>query len=253
MSEDLAATESVTSTDAPVAIDPALLNKPVMPSAEATASGGDDLLKHKLGLANTHAKQAKKEADDARAETDKLRKELEDVKALQQSAAQKNLEDQGQFRQLWEETKKTVADRDSEILSLKAQLESVTQNAQQERLKASALSQINRAGALNSQQMYVLIQSALRHDDEGNPVMLNGGVEQPLGDYLANLKQSSEWQHHFGASGTSGMGGSVGGTSVAPGRDNPYRSGNLTEALRLEVENPELAKALRAEASGPKR
>jgi len=252
MSEELAATESVTSPDVPVAIDPALLNKPVMPSAETPASGGDDLLKHKLGLANNHAKQAKKEADDARAETDKLRKELEEVKAMQQTAAQKNLEDQGQFRQLWEETKKTVAERDSQILELKAKLESVTQNANQERLKAAALSHINRAGALNSQQMYVLIQSSLRQDDEGNPVMLNGGVEQPLGDYLANLKQSSDWQHHFGASGSSGMGTSA-ATSVAPGRDNPYRSGNLTEALRLEVENPELAKALKVEAGRPQR
>ena len=31
-----------------------------------------------------------------------------------------------------------------------------------------------------------------------------------------------------------------GGATVAPGRDNPYRSGNMTEALRLEVENPDL-------------
>ena len=67
MSEETAVAESVTSTDAPVAIDPALLNKPVRPD-EQPAAGGDELLKHKLGLANQHAKQAKKDADDARAE-----------------------------------------------------------------------------------------------------------------------------------------------------------------------------------------
>ena len=77
--------------------------------------------------------------------------------------------------------------------------------------------------------------------------MLNGGVEQPLGEYLANLKQSTDWQHHFGASGSKGM-GSTGLTSVSPGRENPYRTGDLTAAIRLEVENPELAKALKAEA-----
>ena len=53
--------------------------------------------------------------------------------------------------------------------------------------------------------------------------------------------------HHFSASGAQGMGSAPAG-SVAPGRENPYRSGNLTEALRLEVENPDLAKALKLEA-----
>jgi hypothetical protein len=64
---------------------------------------------------------------------------------------------------------------------------------------------------------------------------------------MANLRQSSEWQHHFGASGASGMATSRGG-SVAPGMTNPYRTGNFTEALVLETQNPELAKQLKAES-----
>jgi len=247
MSEENAAAASVTGSEQPVAVDPALLNKPVMPSEQPAASGDAELLKHKLGLANNHAKQAKKEAEDARAELDKLRQELEEQKALQQNAAQKNLEDQGAFKQLWEDAKRTVAQRDSEIVELKAQLASVTEERSRDQLKAAALSQINSAGAINSQQMYLLLQSALRLDGEGQPAVLNGGVEQPLGDYLANLKQATEWQHHFGASGSKGM-GAAGAVSVAPGRSNPYKDGNLTEALRLEVESPDLAKALKAEA-----
>ena len=132
-------------------------------------------------------------------------------------------------------------------MELQAQLASVTQDREQDRLRAASLSQINQAGAVNSNQMFQLLQQQLRANEEGKPVVLNGGVEQPLGDYLANLKSSSEWQHHFGASGAQGMGSAAGG-SVAPGRDNPYRNGNLTEAMRLEVQNPELAKALKAEA-----
>lgn len=246
MSEDQAVAESVTSSDVPVAVDPSQLNKPVMPATE-TGSADSELLKHKLGLANNHAKAAKKEADEARGELEALRKELADAKALQQTAAQKSLEDQGQFRQLWEEAKKTVAEKEQVILNLEAQLTSVTQERKNDQLRAAALSQINSAGALNSQQMYVLLQSALRTDDEGNPAVLHGGVEQPLGDYLANLKQSADWQHHFGPSGSTGMNANP-RTSVAPGRTNPYRDGNLTEALRLEVENPDLARALKAEA-----
>ena len=176
-----------------------------------------------------------------------LRQELDSIRNAQQAATQKSLEDQGQFRQLWDEAKKTVSVRDAEIMELKAKLATTTQEREQDRLRAASLSQINSAGAVNSQQMYLLLQSQLRQSEQGDPVVLNGGVEQPLGEYLAHLKQSNDWQHHFGASGAQGMGSAPAG-SVAPGRENPYRSGNLTEALRLEVENPDLAKALKSEA-----
>ena len=247
MSEEQAVAEVVPSTAQPVAVDPALLNKPVIPTQTSSGSAEDENLKLKLGLANKHTKEAERRQKEAEAQLSQLTSELEQIKAAQTAATQKSLEEQGQFRQLWEDTKKTVSARDAEIIELKAQLASVTQERQQDRLRAASLSQINTAGAVNSQQMYLLLQSQLRQDAEGNPVVLNGGVEQPLGDYLSNLKQSSDWQHHFGASGAQGMGSAPAG-SIAPGRDNPYRNGNLTEALRLEVENPDLAKALKAEA-----
>lgn len=248
MSEDQAVAESVTSTNEPVAVDPALLNKPVMPSQASSGSAEEENLKLKLGLERKHTKEAEKKAREAEAELAKIREELAGIRNAQQAATQKSLEEQGQFRQLWEDAKKSVSAREAEIVELKAKLAQTTQERQQDRLRAASLSQINTAGAVNSQQMYLLLQSQLRQDDEGNPVVLNGGVEQPLGEYLANLKQSSDWQHHFGASGAQGMGAAPAG-SVAPGRENPYRSGNLTEALRLEVENPDLAKALKAEAN----
>ena len=251
MSEDLAVVEAVPDTTQPVAVDPALLNKPVMPAQTPSGSADDDGLKLKLGLANKHTKEAERKAKEAETELNNLRQELDSIRNAQQAATQKSLEDQGQFRQLWDDTKKTVSLRDAEIIELKAKLASTTQEREQDRLRAASLSQINTAGAVNSQQMYLLLQSALRQNEQGEPVVLNGGVEQPLGDYLANLKQSSDWQHHFGASGAQGMGSAPAG-SVAPGRDNPYRNGNLTEALRLEVENPDLAKALKTEANRAK-
>ena len=252
MFETMADAESVTSqTDEPVAIDPSLLNKPVHPSEEPTGSANDELLRHKLGLANQHAKQAKKEADDYKKQLDQLTAEMAQLKEAQQSAVRQNLEDQGAFRELYDQEKsrnKTLEQRLlNETAELKTQLESVTQSAAAERLKATAMSHISRANAVNPQQLYTLLQSQLRTTDDGQPAMLSSGVEQPLGDYLANLKQSPDWQHHFSASGSKGT-GSVGGTSVAPGMENPYRTGNLTEAMTLEVKNPELAKQLKAEA-----
>lgn len=247
MPEETGPAESVTSTDESVTIDPSQLNKPVLPDVTPTGSADSELLKHKLGLANQHAKQAKSEAAEAKAALDALKRELEEEKVARQQSAQKSLEDQGEYKKLWEDAKKTISTRESTIIELEAKLSSVTSERQQDQLKAAALSHINTAGAINSQQMYMLLQPALRQDDEGNPCVLHGGVEQPLGDYLANLKQSQDWQHHFGATGSTGMGMKT-GSAVAPGRANPYRDGNLTEAVRLEVENPDLARALKAEA-----
>lgn len=241
--------ESVTSTDVPVAIDPSLLNAPVDPTAAVTGSADSELLKHKLGLANSHAKQAKKEADEARQQLSKLQSEVAEMQALQQSAAQKSLEDQGAFKDLWEQAKRTVSERDATIVELRAQLANVNEKAEAERMKAAVTSQLSQANAVNPQQLYQLLSPQLRFDQAGNPAVLSGGVEQPIGDYLANLKQAPEWQHHFGASsGARGMGTTTNSSSVTPGRDNPYRTGNLTEAMKLEMSNPELAQALKAEA-----
>ena len=214
MSEETAVVEAVPDLTQPVAVDPALLNKPVMPSQTSSGSAEDDGLKLKLGLANKHTKEAERKAKEAETELNNLRQELDSIRNAQQAATQKSLEDQGQYRQLWDEAKKTVSTRDAEIIELKAKLSTKTEEQQRDRLRAASLSQINSAGAVNSQQMYLLLQNALRQNEQGDPVVLNGGVEQPLGDYLAHLKQSNDWQHHFGASGAQGMGSAPAGLSL---------------------------------------
>ena len=164
-----------------------------------------------------------------------------------QSGKQQKLAESGEFKTLWEEAKQTIQLKEQEIATLNQQVESVTQSARDERLKVDALSVISRHGAVSPNQLLGLLSQQLR-DKDGTPVILSGGAEVPLADYVQNLKQpDSGWTHHFAPAGGRGMGSSQ--TSVvSPGVDNPYRSKNLTEILRLEVENPELAKALKAEA-----
>ena len=105
MSEEQAVAEAVPSTAQPVAVDPALLNKPVIPTQTSSSSAEDENLKLKLGLANKHTKEAERRQKEAEAKLDKLTSELESIKNAQTAATQKSLEEQGQFRQLWEEAK----------------------------------------------------------------------------------------------------------------------------------------------------
>jgi len=229
-------------------ISPELLNKPVRPSDQPAS---DPAIAQQLGLVKQKNTELLGKNKQLIGDLKSLREEFEQLKNAQQAAVQKSLEDQGAFRTLYEQEKaraKTLEQRLlNETAELKTQLSQVEESAKQERLKAAATSQISRANAVNPTQLYQLLAPQLRTDEEGKAVVLNGGVEQDLGDYLANLKQSSEWQHHFSASGAAGM-GTTAATSVAPGMTNPYRTGNLTEALMLESTNPDLAKQLKAEA-----
>ena len=240
-----AVSESVTTT--PAAIPP---NPPVN-SPEGSAA--EELLQKKLGFANSQAAKAKKEAEQATKRLTKLQTDFDKLQETQQSAVRENLESQGAFKELYEAEKERCKTLETRLLTetaeLRTELETERQSASQERLKASSLSAISQANALNPEQMYTLLQPVLRQSDEGNPTVLNGGVEQSLSDYLGNLKQSKDWQHHFAAGGSRGMGSNAASPSVAPGMTNPYKTGNMTEAIKLEVENPELAKVLKAEAS----
>ena len=193
--------------------------------------------KIKAGETNAQLNARLKESED----------QLQRLSEQLQSGKQQKLAESGEFKTLWEEAKQTIQLKDQEIAALQQQVESVTQSARDERLKVDALSVISRHGAVSPNQLLGLLSQQLR-DKDGTPVILSGGAEVPLADYVQNLKQpDSGWTHHFAPAGGRGMGSSQ--TSVvSPGVDNPYRSKNLTEILRLEVENPELAKALKAEA-----
>ena len=127
MSEELAEVVAVPDTVQSVTVDPALLNKPVRPEDVSTGSTDDSALKHKLGLANSHTKAAEKRAKEAETALAAAEAELANVRNAQTAATQKSLEEQGQYKQLWNDTKQTVSARDAEIVELKAKLASVTQ------------------------------------------------------------------------------------------------------------------------------
>lgn len=253
MSEDQVTTPMGGDTAAPMGggdtqVSAELLNKPVRP--DELAVGNDQAVAQQLGLVKQKNTELLGKNKQLVNDLKSLREEFELLREAQQASARKSMEDQGAFKELYEQEKARAKTLEQRLLSetseLKAQLQQVEDSAKHERLRALATSQISKASAVNPEQLYQLLSPQLRTNEDGSPVVLNGGVEQDLGDYLANLKQATEWQHHFSSSGAVGM-GSV-SKSVAPGMSNPYRSGNLTEALMLEAQNPDLAKQLKAEA-----
>ena len=181
-----------------------------------------------------------------------IKTKLDDVYKKADDKRKQTLEDQGQWKTLWEEANKTAQDKDQKILELNQELKNLKSSNESANIKNSALSAISDSGAINAQQTLSLLQDKLQKNDKGEVVVLNGGVQQDLNAYIGNLKNpGSGWEHHFKPSSAAGMGAKPTPTSnVSPGMTNPWKEGsiNMTQQMVLESNEPELAAVLKKEA-----
>ena len=181
-----------------------------------------------------------------------IKGKLDDVYKKQDEQRRKTLEDQGQWKDLWEEANKTAQTKDQQIADLERQLADLRASNETAAMKTSALSAISQAGAINAGQMLQLVQSNLKKAADGSVKVLNGGVEEDLNVYLAKLKNpGSGYEHHFKPSAQAGMGAKpTTATAGAAGIANPWLEGsiNLTRQMALEATDPDLAAVLKREA-----
>ena len=181
-----------------------------------------------------------------------IKTKLDDVYKKADDKRKKSLEDQGQWKDLWEEANKTAQEKDLQINTLNEELKNLKSSNETANIKTSALSAISNSGAVNAEQMLSLLQDKLKKNDNGEVVVLNKGVEQDLNTYIGNLKNpGSGWEHHFKPSSAAGMGAKPTPTSnVSPGMLNPWKEGsiNLTRQMILESSEPDLAAVLKKEA-----
>ena len=179
-----------------------------------------------------------------------VKSKLDGVYEKEEQKRKQILEDQGQWKTLWEEANKTAQEKDQQIANLSQQLEEMKNSNELASTKTTALSAISNLGAINAEQTLSLLQNKLQKNAEGKVVILNGGVEQDLDSYLTSLKNpGSGWEHHFKPSTAAGMGAKPTPTSnVGGGQVNPWKTGNLTQQMLLLEQNPQLAAVLKQEA-----
>ena len=182
---------------------------------------------------------------------DTLQQQVEELRSAQEQAKTTKLAESGEYKTLWEEAQKTVAELKQQLNTKESEVEQIRQGFTQEQLRAGAISQLSQAGALAPDQLYRLLQENLRAK-EGQPVAVTGGVEVPISDYIANLKNpGSGYEHHFAASNRSGMGVTSSARSTAvPGQSNPWskEAWNVTQQMMMLVDNPDMARLLKSEA-----
>jgi muconolactone delta-isomerase len=237
--EKVVQSESVTPSDQSVTETPSQETQPQAPNLDSVKTQYEEqisALKKQIAEGEEKFKGAKNKLDEVYKKKEEQRKQ--------------ELEDQGQWKTLWEEANKTAQEKEQKISTLSQQLEDMKTSNEVASTKTTALAAISNLGAINAEQTLSLLQGKLQKNAEGNVVVLNGGVEQDLNTYLTSLKNpGSGWEHHFKPSSAAGMGAKPSPISnVSGGTDNPWKTGNLTQQIIMENENPDLAAVLKREA-----
>ena len=234
--EKVVQSESVTSAEQPVADTP---SQPTAPNLDSVKTEYENQLS-----------ALKKQVAEGEEKFKGIKTKLDDVYKQKEEQRTKELEDQGQWKTLWEEANKTAQEKDQKINTLAQQLEEMKTSNEVATTKQTALSAISNLGAINAEQTLSLLQGKLQKNAEGKVVVLNGGVEQDLGAYLTSLKNpGSGWEHHFKPSSAAGMGAKPSPVANAgTGQANPWKTGNLTQQMLLSEQDPQLAAVLKQEA-----
>jgi hypothetical protein len=223
---------------------------PVEPAAPQPVAESSDLTAQLEALRAKNQELIAERRKD-RENRENLQKQIEELRIAQESAKTAKLAESGEFKTLWEEAQQTVADLKQQLATKESEIEQVRQGFTQEQVKSAAIAQLSQAGALAPDQLYRLLQENLRAK-EGQPVAVVGGVEVPVGEYIANLKNpGSGYEHHFAATNRAGMGvtGSARATAL-PGQTNPWSkdSWNITQQMMMLASDPDKARLLKAEA-----
>jgi muconolactone delta-isomerase len=234
--------ESVTNAEQSVTETPSQTEQPTQPQAPDLTS----IKAEYESQLNALKKQVAEEQEKFKGAKNKL----DEVYKKKEEQRKQELEDQGQWKTLWEEANNTNQGLQQENMSLKQSLEDMKTSNEVASTKTTALAAISNLGAINAEQTLSLLQGKLQKNAEGKVVVLNGGVEQDLGAYLTSLKNpGSGWEHHFKPSSAAGMGAKPSPVANAGGGQvNPWKTGNLTQQMLLLEQDPQLAAVLKQEA-----
>ena len=231
-------------------IQPDSVNPPEQPVAETPSQPQAPNLDSVKAEYEAQLSALKKQVAEGEEKFKGIKGKLDDVYKQKEEKRTKDLEEQGQWKTLWEEANKTAQEKDQQISSLSQQLEDLKNSNEIASTKTTELAAISNLGAINAEQTLALLQGKVQKNAEGKGVVLNGGVEQDLNTYLSGLKNpGSGWEHHFKPSSAAGMGAKPSPTSNAGGGQvNPWKTGNLTQQMILSEQDPQLAAVLKQEA-----
>ena len=143
--------ESVTNAEQPVAETASQPTQPQAPDLTAIKAEYESQL-------NALKKQVVEEQEKFKG----IKGKLDDVYKQKDEQRKQELEDQGQWKTLWEEANKTAQEKDQQISTLSQQLEDMKTSNEVASTKTTALAAISNLGAINAEQTLSLLQGKLQ-------------------------------------------------------------------------------------------
>lgn len=189
------------------------------------------------------------------AEKANQRQKLEQLTAQEQERETKRLQEEGNYKELLEMANNTIADLKKQLQEKDKDIETANQARVQDQIRADFASQFNSAELFDVKGARATIQAwgyEFRKAENGQTVAVMNGQQMTLADLKTKLRSSQETAWLFKPSQ-----GAIGGMSARPNQAteggalsvNPYLpGGKLSDRLQLEIENPDLAARMRAEA-----
>ena len=169
--EKVIQSESVADSEQSVAVDDNNVQSTSIPAVDYQA-------KYEEAEAQRQAeKEARLKAEKGFSE---LKTKVDDIYKKADEKRVKNLEDQGQFKILWEEAQESNQKIISENTLLKQEMEDLRTSNERAGTQTTALSTISNLGAINAEQTLSLLKEKITKDDTGKVVVVEGGIKQDL-------------------------------------------------------------------------
>jgi hypothetical protein len=171
-------------------------------------------------------------------------KELEEAEAARRK---KELEEQGKLQELLELARKDAEEARKRADEIEKEKEEALKQTAAQRLRSDFM-----AGAggefFNPDHAWTVFGGAVE-DQNGKTVVLYKGSAVSPAEFVKRLRSDEQHAYMLKPAKKGGMGAPPsGGTTPPEASGNPYISGNVTQRLMLELENPEEAARLQSEA-----
>jgi hypothetical protein len=176
----------------------------------------------------------------------KTKQRLRELEEAEKARHQKELEEQGKLKELLDAARKDAEDARKEKAEAEKSREEFKLQQVKQRLRADFMAAA--AGkVVKPDHLWMLFADAVV-DNEGSTAVTYKGSELAPADFIKRLQNDPDYGYQFPPSKPGGMGAPTGGGGAAETSGNPFISGNVTEQIMMQLENPDEAAKLRAEA-----
>ena len=177
----------------------------------------------------------------------KNKQRLRELEEAEKERERKKLEQDGKLKELLEAARKDAEEARKEAEEARKAGEQLAAQQIQERIRSDFMAAAA-PEVFRPDHLWPLFREATANKD-GKTLVTYKGSEVSPAELVKRLRTDADFAHHFRPKGAGGMGAPASGGKLPAGDgSNPFLTGNVTAQINMQVEDPEQAAKLKAEA-----